>query len=218
MIDLSKYRVIDLSHDMIPGEQKIDGQYLHGEPFFGRGVEVQEFMAYGARMHFIQSQPHNGTHAEGAYKYLDEGPDMAGMPLEAFLGAAVVCDFSGKGPGEVVEPGDFEAAGVRAGDIVLVQTNPDLAGDLPYFSDAALEFLIAAPIKLLSSAGNMYYGPPPNGHTAAEQRLFECGIPMVDALKGLEQISRERVFFIGLPLKMQRVTASWCRAIALEER
>ena len=41
---------------------------------------------------------------------------------------------------------------------------------------------------------------------------------MVDALKGLEQISRERVFFIGLPLKMQRVPASWCRAIALEER
>lgn len=55
MIDLSKYRIIDLSHEMVPGEQKIDGHYLHGEPFFGRSVEVQEFMAYGARMHFIQS-------------------------------------------------------------------------------------------------------------------------------------------------------------------
>ena len=106
---------------------------------------------------------------------------------------------------------------MRAGDIVLVRTNPDVGGDLPYFTDAALEFLIAAPIKLLASAGNMYYGPPPNGHTAAEKRLFECGIPMVDALKGLDQVRRERVFFIGLPLKMQRVTASWCRAIALEE-
>ena len=56
---------------------------------------------------------------------------MAGMPLEAFLGEAVVCAFSGKGPGEVVEPGDFEAAGVRAGDIVLVRTNSEIAGDLP---------------------------------------------------------------------------------------
>ena len=34
MIDLSKYRIIDLSHEMVPGEQKIDGHYLHGEPFF----------------------------------------------------------------------------------------------------------------------------------------------------------------------------------------
>ena len=47
MIDLSKYRIVDLSHEMIPGEKKIDGHYLHGEPFYGRSVEVQEFMAYG---------------------------------------------------------------------------------------------------------------------------------------------------------------------------
>ena len=97
MIDLSKYRIVDLSHEMIPGEKKIDGHYLHGEPFYGRSVEVQEFMAYGARMHFIQSQTHNGTHCEGAYKYLDEGPDMAGMPLASYIGEAVVCDFSHKG-------------------------------------------------------------------------------------------------------------------------
>ena len=47
MIDLSKYRIIDLSHEMVPGEQKIDGHYLHGEPLFrplGRGAGV-----YGLR-------------------------------------------------------------------------------------------------------------------------------------------------------------------------
>jgi hypothetical protein len=31
MIDLSKYRVIDLSYELIPGERKIDGTYTHGE-------------------------------------------------------------------------------------------------------------------------------------------------------------------------------------------
>ena len=30
MIDLSNYRTVDLSHEMVPGEQKIDGPYLHG--------------------------------------------------------------------------------------------------------------------------------------------------------------------------------------------
>ncbi len=34
MIDLSKYRIIDLSYEMVPGEQRIDGQYLHGVPTF----------------------------------------------------------------------------------------------------------------------------------------------------------------------------------------
>lgn len=30
MIDLSKYRIVALSHEMVPGEKKIDGHYLHG--------------------------------------------------------------------------------------------------------------------------------------------------------------------------------------------
>ena len=36
MIDLSKYRIIDLSHEVIPGELKTGGRYLHGEPHTGR--------------------------------------------------------------------------------------------------------------------------------------------------------------------------------------
>ena len=141
MINLSKYRIVDLSHEMVPGEQKIDGHYLHGEPFFGRSVEVQEFMAYGARMHFIQSQTHNGTHCEGAYKYLDEGPDMAGMPLASYIGEAVVCDLSHKGLGEGVRADEFRRAGVKSGDIVLVRTNPEHSGELPYFEAEVLDFL-----------------------------------------------------------------------------
>ena len=73
------------------------------------------------------------------------------------------------------------------------------------------------PIKLLASSGNLYYGPPPDGHNAAEKTLLENDVTMIDALTGLGEITKERVFFIALPLKMQRVTASWTRAIALEE-
>ena len=36
-------------------------------------------------------------------------------------------------------------------------------------------------------------------------------------LRDLGQITKERVFLIALPLKMQRVSATWTRAIALEE-
>ena len=45
MIDLSKYRVIDLSREIVPGEHRIDGRYLPGEPKSGRPTEVQEFVA-----------------------------------------------------------------------------------------------------------------------------------------------------------------------------
>ena len=35
MIDLSRYRIIDLSHELFPSEQKTDGRQRHGKPFFG---------------------------------------------------------------------------------------------------------------------------------------------------------------------------------------
>ena len=102
MIDLSKYRIIDLSHELVPGERKIDGRYLHGEPFHGRPVEVQEFMAYNARMHHIQSETHNGTHVEAPYKYADDGADIASMPVESYMGEAVVCDWVERFYGRIV--------------------------------------------------------------------------------------------------------------------
>jgi len=139
VIDLSKYRIIDLSFEMVPGEQKIDGRYLHGEPTFDRPVEVQEFIAYEARMHFIQSQTHNGTHAEGPYKYAEEGPDMAEMPVASYLGEALVCDFSDKGAGEAIEPGDLSHAGVRAGDIALARGSAATAEEPPFLTEAATD-------------------------------------------------------------------------------
>ena len=175
MIDLSNYRVIDLSYEQIPGERKIDGTYTHGTTWVDRPIEVQEFMAYGARMHFIQAQTHLGTHCEAAYKYLDDGPDAARMPLESFLGEAVFCDFSDRKGGEAITAEDFGTEGVKAGDGVLI-------------------------------------------HTDAERKLLERGIPTIDALYNLAQIRKKRVCFIALPVKMQRVTASWTRAIALEEK
>ena len=99
-----------------------------------------------------------------------------------------------------------------------MRTNPEHSGELPYFEADVLNFFIETRIKLLASSGGLYYGPStvPNAHIDAERRLLQEGIPMVDALLGLDQLTKDRVFFIALPLKMQRVTATWTRAIALE--
>ena len=97
MIDLSRYRIIDFSPELVPGETRTNGRHENGEPFRGRWIEVQEVEALGARMHKIQTQTHLGVHAEAAYKYDAEGADLARMPLSAYLGEAVACDFSAKG-------------------------------------------------------------------------------------------------------------------------
>ncbi len=218
MIDLAKYRVIDLSFELVPGELRINGQYLHGNPLWGRPIELQEFIAYGARMHFIQGQTHSGTHVEAPYKYSESGADLGSLPISSYMGEAVVCNFSNKKPGEAISAEDLRQAGVKSGDIVLVWGAPDPHENFPYLVPEAVDWLIKTRIKLLGNQ-NVLLSPPgtPLGLGDADAKCLLAGITLVDNLLGLEQIKKPRVFFIALPVKLRRVTAFWTRAIALEE-
>jgi kynurenine formamidase len=218
MIDLSRYRVIDLSYSIMPGERKIDGRYLHGEPFYGRWTEVQEFIAYGARMHFVQTQTHLGTHAEAPYKYSEAGADLGSMPPESYMGEAVVCKFSDKSAGEAIGVEDIKKFGIKAGDIVLLWARAGLAQP-PYLTFDVIDWLIATKVKMVCFE-NVRFSPPgtPFGKDDADGKLLTAGVTVVDAIVGLDQIRKPRVFFIGLPLKIHRVTAFCCRAVALEEK
>ena len=218
MIDLRKYRIIDLSPEIVPGERKIDGRYLHGQPRAGRPVEVQEYIAYGARMHTIQGHTHCGTHVEAFYKYRDDEKDMAAMPIETYIGEAVACDLTSKAAGAAITSEDFQKAGVERGNIVLAWGNSAYADCSPYLSVDAVDWLISTGIKLLAIEYIDSSSPDlPSGKPIADCRLSLAGIPIADDVVGLSQITKPRVFFIALPLKMRRVTASWARAIVLEE-
>jgi kynurenine formamidase len=218
MMDLSRYRIIDLSYELVPAERKIYGTYQHGEPFYGRGVEVQEFIAFGARMHHIQNETHNGTHVEAPYKYSETGADPASMPLETYLGEAAACDFTNKSAGEPITPDDLAGVGVRTGDIVLAWGSERHADDPPYLTSEAVDWLINTRIKAIG-INDLRHSPPgtPFGLEDSDARLLLAGVGYIDALLDLSRITRPRVFFIGLPVKIQRVTAAWTRAIVLEE-
>ena len=218
MIDLSKYRIIDVSLELVPGELKLDGRYLHGEPWAGRPVEVQEYIGLGARMHFIQSHTHNGTHVEATYKYSETGADLGSMPIESYIGEAIACDFAHKKAGEAITSADFHQVGVKTGDIVLVWGSSDTAHDPPYLTVEAVDWLIATKIKMFGFE-NVLYSPPgtPLGQGDGDCKLLLAGISMLDGPCGLDQIKKRRVFLIALPVKMRKVTASWTRAIVLEE-
>ena len=218
MIDLSKYRIIDLSLELVPGERRVDGRYLHGEPIWGRPIEVQEFTAFEARMHFIQGQTHAGTHVEAPYKYSETGADIGSMPVVCYIGEAAACNFEHKEAGAPITPDDLCSAGVKTGDIVLAWGAPAVADNPPYMTFEAIDWLIEREVKLFGNE-RIGFSPPgtPYGCESGDARMLLGGIVLADALRGLSQITKPRVFFIALPVKMRRITASWTRAIVLEE-
>ena len=220
MIDLAKYRIIDLSHELTPSERKVDGRYDNGLPFAGRPIDLQEFIYVdGSRMHHIQAQTHLGTHVEAPYKYSETREDVADLPIDTYLGEAAACNFSHKKAGEAITLDDLKQAGVKKGDIVLAWGSPALSGERPYLTAEALDWLLGVGIKSIGIQ-NLSMSPPgvaESGEYGPDSRVLLAGIGLIDAPTGLDQITKPRVFFIGLPLRMHRVTASWTRAIVLEE-
>ncbi len=215
-------KIIDLSRVMESGKEpfKFNVQTYFVEellPQFHRREEdwyiLQEW----------ELNSHVGTHVESPYHHLREGRDISGLSLETLMGEAVVLDFRGRKPDDEIGIDDLSAlnADIRAGDIVLIQTGydrdygkPDYGR--PYVSQAVIDWLIERRIKCLgidASGIERYKAEDQPSHL----KLFSAGIPIIEELTNLGEISRERFNFMGLPLRIKGADASPIRAIAIEE-
>jgi len=216
MLDLKRFRIIDLTREIIPGILTVNGDYLHGREF--RRFELRQFRYAldGTLMHWVESETHVGTHVEMPAHYLDGGKSASEMPLETFMGEAVVLRFTElkpiDGKGQPIRP--FHLNGVRRGDIVLMWS-PYKGHEAPYISPPAARTLAEKKVKLLG-VENVRVESSPN-FLATHDNLLKNDIPIVEGLVNLDKIRGDRVFYIGLPLNVRGLDSSWIRAVALEE-
>lgn len=216
MLDLKRFRIIDLTREVLPGVLKVNGEYLHGREF--RRFELRQFRYSpdGTFMHWIESETHVGTHVEVSAHYVDGGKSASEMPLETFIGEAVVLRFADlkpiDGKGQPIRP--FHLKRVKKGEIVLMWS-PYKGDEAPYISPLAARSLAEKRIKMLG-VENVRVEASLN-FLATHDNLLKNDIPIVEGLINLDQIKGDRVFYIGLPLKVRGLDSSWIRAVALEE-
>ena len=214
-IDLSKYRIIDLSAEIIPGVLKVNGEYVHGKET--RRFEIRQFIYEPdkALMHWVETETHIGTHVELPAHLVQGAKASSEMPIEAFLGDAIVLNFSSLKPknegGQPILPSHL--AKVKAEDIVLMGSLYH-GIEQPYISPEAARYLAENHVKMVGVQNVRVEAP--GGSMATHNNLLRNEIPLIEGLVGLDKIQKERVFFVGLPLKVAHLDSSWIRAIALE--
>jgi len=217
MIELENYRLIDLSAQMNPGVLKVNGEYVHSRE--ARRLEIRQFIYAPDRtfMHWVETETHIGTHVEMPAHYIENGKSASEMPIETFIGEAIVLklDFlkpqNGKGVPIEIE----HLAKIRKGDIVLMWS-PYRGAESPYISSEAAKELAEKGIKML---GVQNIGVEESFTLLATHgNLLRKDIPIVEGIVNLDALKRERVFYIGLPLRIHGLDSSWIRAIALEEK
>lgn len=168
---------------------------------------------------------HAGTHADSLYHFFPDKETIEAMPLEAFMGDAVLIDVSLKHKDEFVTKDILEKAvkeqgvKIKKGDIALVRVWPGQFGESGYFdckgfSRDGAEWLKEKKVKAVgvNLGGIDYY----RDFTRPSHMTFlGAGIPIYENLVNLEKIGRTRFQFIGLPVKWEGATGSPVRAVAI---
>jgi kynurenine formamidase len=217
MIDLKNYRMVDLSAEIRPGILKVNGEYLHGNQT--RRFELRQFVYAPDKMlmNWVEAESHIGTHVELPAHFVQDGKSSSEMPLESFMGEAIVLDFTSlkpkEGKGQPILPSHLFK--VKKNDVVLLWSSLE-RNEQPYISPEASKFLAEKHVGMVGVQNVRVEAP--GGSTATHVNLLKNEVPLIEGLVNLEQVRKERVFFIGLPLKVAGLDSSWIRAIALEPR
>jgi kynurenine formamidase len=146
--------------------------------------------------------------------------DVSEVPLETFLGEAVLVDLAECHAGEEVLPSRLEAAGVRPRDIVLFGNARHDAEDRPYLGQTVARRLADLPAKMVGIDDSVF---PENPAVVLKEfdkyyihdYLLSNDIPLIEGLVNLERLPRARFIFIGLPPAMGGCESFPIRAVAL---
>jgi kynurenine formamidase len=212
------FRVVDLTavlNDQIP--------CYPTDPRFTKSWHVL-FIEHGSYVSKLQMGAHSGTHVDAPLHFLGDGfPDVAGMPLPLFMGEALALERP-KQPGEDLTVADLAGAAIRSGDIVLFRTGWDKRITSPaFFQDewpglqpSLVEELIRRGVKAIGGDIASVDSPAAIADGAPAHKLAgRAGMPIFEALVNLDQVTGQRFFFLGLPLKLEGGEASPIRAVAL---
>jgi arylformamidase len=228
---MQAYRIIDLSHTIIPGKEEyrleIDTRFTEQWEQFAQYKRQEDHWYVLSEVNF---STHVGTHIEFPYHHFQNGLDAAHFPLEKLIGEAIVLDISRWGQNDCITlPELQQVAGdrIRPGDIVYCYTGMDRyyhtekQHNRPWFTTEAIQWLASTGLKVLgvdtsgievrNPDGSPFYGQP--NHEA----LLGAGIPLVEFLTNLGGLLNKRFMTYILPVKLASAESFPVRIIAIEE-
>ena len=176
----------------------------------------------------VHMRLHAGSHVDAPEHNVRGGTQIHQLPLELFIGDAVVADLRDKVPAGAITARDLAArvgGRIRRGDRLLLRTDLNNAYDggseqwmktSPYLTIDATTWCIEQGVVIVGYDfyhGNDEPGAPRVFHNS--RTLSEHGVITMPYLKNLDRIGKERFTLIGLPLKLIDAEASPIRAVAL---
>ncbi|HHJ00581.1 MAG TPA: hypothetical protein ENJ81_00150 [Candidatus Aerophobetes bacterium] len=215
--ELKKYRVIDISYTVIPGENP-------DRPFAIQKALLQDGTF---RYDILRAHSHVGTHVEVASHFYEGGRSITEYPLDAFYGPGILFPIREM---RVTEKVCERTIGkeIREGDIVVVRNDTGIklskqqlyledTSGLPTLTPEAAKWLADKKVKMLV-LDFIRLGEDVERIRKFHDILMSKGVVFVEIVDNLDKITKPRFFVMALPYKVQGLDSSFCRAIVMEER
>ena len=208
-------RIIDLTLSLKPGMQGVEL----------KPARVLEKDGWNATTLCLYS--HVGTHMDAPIHFGVGNETIDKIPVEQCIGPAWVVDITGIASRSLIEVkhlGDIERK-VKPADSLLVRTGwssyvrrPEYRDAFPRISPELARWCAANKIAMLGVE------PPSVADvnnieelTLVHKTLFEGGVIIIEGLTNLEAITKEKVTFMALPLKITNGDGAPVRALVIEE-
>jgi arylformamidase len=186
-----------------------------GDPPFELGWVSRIADGGGANVAVARIGMHTGTHADAPLHIRDDGSAIDEIPLDAFLGKALLVDARDRGALDVAFVNEALARSATARRL-LFRTGAWEFSDgfpkvFPALEPAAAEALIAAGVVLVGTDAPSL-DPPDSAELPAHHALLDAGIPILENLC-LDEPASGEYELIALPLRIVGADASPVRAV-----
>lgn len=216
---LGDLRVIDLSKPLDPATESRRCHLFR----FNTGGPIPDFHT------IIDITSHLGTHVECPYHHNDNWPDVAAMPLTAFMGRAIYVSFNNAKPNEYISPEMLEEAcgkRIKEGDIIILDSPYKIAPftektntveDKRLFinGDTAV-WLRDHKVKCVGFGDGVSIENRNEDVCPFHDILMAENIIFIEVLKNLEQLQKDTFFMSYTPLYIKGLDSSPVRAYAIE--
>ncbi|MDA8372331.1 MAG: cyclase family protein [Nocardiopsaceae bacterium] len=215
-------RIVDLSRPLGPDTQAYPGDRTP------ELVPTSTIGADGYNSTEARLSSHSGTHADAPFHFADDGARLDDLPLELFVGPALVVDVTGRGGRTPITRADlapWEAA-CTPGTVVLLHTGwsayyrTEYYFDHPYLDGEAARMLVDAGVRTIGidapSPDATPRGDHPGSDWAAHHAILGAGGTIIENLCHLERIDFTDPVFSAFPIRLASGDGAPVRAVAMQ--
>jgi kynurenine formamidase len=214
--------IVDLSHPLAD-----DTPVYPGDPV-ARFESATTIAEHGYNVLHVRMGSQTGTHVDAPFHFLEDGARIDQLPLELFLGPAVVADVRGMAPHAAITWADLAPVADRLapGRMLLLHTGwdahwgQDAYFDHPFLDGDAAERVVAAGVRTIGldalSLDETVLGGEPTGGFAAHFAVLGAGGVIIENLTNLDAVRSPDPVVSVLPLRIAGADGAPVRAVAFD--